>query len=219
MCRQIFCEVELFEQYGVIPVDYATILSHFSEFKSPKDKVSRLEKSGKLIRLKKGLYLISPAISRRVISRELVANHLYGPSCISFESALSYYGLIPERVYIMKSATPKRKKEYHTPIGDFTYTTVPEKYFSIGLNQKIVGDSYAYILASPEKAICDMIISTSGLRFQSKKAVHEYLMEDLRIDFDAGIDFNPDVIKECSQSGYKKTELRLLYDVLTVMKK
>ena len=76
-----------YEQYGMIPVDYGTILNHLSDYKSPKDKVSKLEKSGDLIRLKKGLYLISPTLSKQTLSIELIANHLYGPSYISFESA------------------------------------------------------------------------------------------------------------------------------------
>ena len=123
-----------YEQYGMIPVDYGTILTNLSDYKSPKDKVSKLEKSGDLIRLKKGLYLISPTLSKQALSIELIANHLYGPSYISYESALSFYGLIPERVYSVKSATSKRSKKYLTPIGNYEYITVPEHYFSIGLN-------------------------------------------------------------------------------------
>jgi len=206
--------MEVFEQYGIIPVDYSTILTNLSDYKSPKDKVSKLEKSGVLIRLKKGLYVISPAISKQTLSVELIANHLYGPSYISFESALAHYGLIPERVYTIKSAITKRKKKYQTPIGNYEYITVPENYFSIGLNQNIIQDSFAFIIASPEKAICDLIMSTSRLRFQSQKAINEYLREDLRIDFEAGIKFNPEIINECEKYGYKKTELGLLHNVL-----
>lgn len=207
--------MEVFEQYGIIPVDYATLLTNLRGYKSPKDKVCKLEKSGELIRLKKGLYVISPTVSKQSLSVELVANHLYGPSYISYESALSFYGLIPERVYAIKSATTKRKKEYQTPIGSYTYITVPEKYFSIGLYQKIIQESYAFIIATPEKALCDIFLSTSGLRFQSKKAVIEYLRDDLRIDFDAMGPFKPEIVKECIPFGYKKAELGLLYNVLT----
>ena len=210
--------MEAFTQYGIIPVDYATLITNLGAFKSPKDKVSKLEKSGALIRLKKGLYVISPDLSKQTLSVELIANHLSGPSYISFETALSYYGLIPERVYTIKSATTKRKKVYQTPIGIYEYITVPEKYFSIGLNQKIIQDSYAFIIATPEKALCDMILSTSGLRFQSKKAIEEYLREDIRIDIRTAGIFNFEIIKECTRFGYKKTELHLLYDALKTAK-
>lgn len=53
-----------------------------------------MEKSGQLIRLKKGLFVASPDIHRMTISKELIANHLYGPSYISFENALSFYKLL-----------------------------------------------------------------------------------------------------------------------------
>ncbi len=203
-----------FEQYGIIPVDHATILTNLDDYKSPNDKVSKLERSGELIRLKKGLYVVSPEVTKQNLSVELIANHIYGPSYISFESALSFYGLIPERVYNTKSATTKRKKKYQTPVGNFEYVTIPENYFSIGLNQRIIQNSYAFIIASPEKAICDLIMTTSGLRMQSQKAMNEYLSDDLRIDFDGERRFNPGIIEECVQYGYKKTELKLFHNFL-----
>lgn len=206
--------MRIFEQYGVIPVDYATILTNLGDYKSPNDKVSKLEKSGELIRLKKGLYVVSPEVTKQNLSVELIANHMYGPSYISFESALSFYGLIPERVYTIKSATTKRKKKYQTSVGNFEYFTVPENYFSIGLSQHIVQESYAFIMASPEKAICDLIMSTAGLRLQSQKAMNEYLRNDLRIDLEHEINWKPEIIEECIQYGYKKIELRLLHNFL-----
>jgi len=209
--------MENFEQYGIIPIDYDTVLSHLVNYKSPKDKVSRLERTGVLIRLKRGLYLVSSKISRQTPSVELIANHLYGPSYISFESALSFYGLIPERVFTVKSATTSRKKQYQTPMGNFEYLTIPAEYFSIGLHQNIIQNSHAFLIASPEKAICDMIISTTGLRLQSKKAMKSYLKNDLRLDLETNIKFNPEIIKEAAKYGYKKTELLLLYRVLEDM--
>ena len=211
--------MEAFAQYDIIPIDYATLVTNLGDYKSPKDKVSKLEKSGELIRLKKGLYVISPDLSKQMLSVELIANHLSGPSYISFETALSYYGLIPERVYTVKSATTKRKKVYQTSIGSYEYITVPEKYFSIGLNQKIIQDSYAFIIATPEKALCDMILSTSGLRLQSKKAIDEYLREDIRINIYSAGTLNPEIIKDCTRFGYKKMEMNLLYDFLVTLKR
>ena len=147
------------KEFGIIPVDFKTISSKLSLYKSPRDKVSRLEKSNILIRLKKGLYIVSPDITNQSISKELIANHLYGPSYISLENALSFYGLIPERVYTTLSVTSKRKKSYNTPYGVFEYITVPIKYFSIGISQEIVQNSYEYLIATPEKALCDLIVT------------------------------------------------------------
>ena len=97
-------------KFGIIPVDYATIVTALGNYKSPKDKLAAMEKNGDLIRLKKGLFVVAPKIHNQYISKELVANHLYGPSYISFESSLSFYGLIPERVHSIRSMTLKRGK-------------------------------------------------------------------------------------------------------------
>ena len=78
------------EQLGVIPVDYAVLRTLFAAYKFPKNKIASFEKEGKLIRLKKGMYVVSPDVSGELLSVELIANHLYGPSYVSMESALGY---------------------------------------------------------------------------------------------------------------------------------
>ncbi len=100
------------DQFGIIPIDSATLTTALNGYKSPNDKISSMEKSGDLIRLKKGLFVVSPEISNQNISRELAANHLYGPSYVSLESALSFYGLIPEKVYAVRSVTTRLSKEF-----------------------------------------------------------------------------------------------------------
>lgn len=209
--------MDIFEQYGSIPVDYSTILSHFDNLKSPKDKISRLEKSDELIRLKKGKYLIAQNLKNNPPSSELIANHLYGPSYVSFETALSFHGLIPERVYVIKSSITKRRKSFETPFGLFEYISVPEKYYSIGIQQHIIRDNYAFIIASPEKALCDLIITSKGLRLQSKKALQSYLHENLRIDFDNAGNMNTEIFREAAEYGYKKRELSLLYQLFLTL--
>ena len=99
-----------FSKYGIIPISFATVAESIGSYKSPKDKVSKLEQDGDLIRLKKGFFVVAPRISQQLLSEELIANHLYGPSYVSLETALSYYGLIPELVYVTRSITVKRAK-------------------------------------------------------------------------------------------------------------
>jgi len=197
--------------YGVVPIRQSVLQESMPEYKSPKDKISSLEKKKSIIRLKNGLYVVSRAISEQNISLELIANQLYGPSYVSFETALSYHGVIPERVYITKSATLKRAKQYKTPLGIFEYIKMPEKYYAIGQQQIIINNSYAFLMARPEKALCDLIIATRGLRIQSLKAMREYLFDDMRIDIDNINDWDTQIIRECSQYGYKKNELTYLY--------
>ena len=160
-----------------------------------------------MIRLKKGLYLVSRKIHRQNISMELIANHLYGPSYVSLESALSLYGLIPERVHSIRSMTVKRGRKFITPVGNFEYLKAETGYFEIGIHQKNINDSYVFLIASPEKALCDLIISTAGIRIQSPKAMRVYLEDDLRMDFSDLLNFDPEIIKSCIETGKKKNEL------------
>jgi predicted transcriptional regulator of viral defense system len=206
--------MNVLEQFGIVPIDFATLETVLGEYKFPGNKISQMEKNGELIRIKKGLFIVSPDLHRLAIPRELIANHLYGPSYVSFESALSFYKLIPERVYTIRSMTLKRSRGFSTPLGNFDYTSVPKEYFHIGIRQVIVNDRYAYLIASPEKAICDMIMITPGLRLQSVKAMLNYLEEDLRIDFSSVSVIDTQIIRQCIAAGRKKSELTQLYNLL-----
>lgn len=201
-------------QFGIIPIDYATLHPVFDHYKSPKDKIAGLAKRGDLIRLKKGLYVVSPEINELELSKELIANHLYGPSYISLESALSYYGMIPERVHVTRSVTYGRAKQFSTPLGLFDYVSVPADYYSIGVRFEIIHEQYAWMVATPEKALCDMILATHGLRLQSVKAISDYLLNDLRIDFSVLETYNTEIVKQCLFAGRKKTELKQLLKFL-----
>lgn len=199
-----------FASLGNIPIDFATLSSVLGEYKSVKDKISGLEKRGQILRLKKGLFVLSPQSSRMELSMELIANHLYGPSYVSLESALSKHGLIPERVHSVRSITIKRSKEFNNNLGLFQYLQMPIEYYGIGIGYKIVDESYAYLIASPEKAICDMITTTSRLRLQSVKAVQHFIEDDLRIDFTHYPKIDTSIISQCIELGRKKTELKNL---------
>ncbi|MDR1201589.1 MAG: hypothetical protein LBL58_08175 [Tannerellaceae bacterium] len=202
------------EQFGIIPIDSATLTTVLNGYKSPNDKISSMEKSGDLIRLKKGLFIVSSKVSNQNISRELVANHLYGPSYVSLESALSFYGLIPEKVYAVRSVTTRLSKEYVTPLGNYEYVTVSEDYFPIGIRQEIVNNRYAYLIATPEKAICDMIATTRNLRLRSVRAMQEYIEEDLRIDLSSTESFDTGIIRQCIATGKKEIEFTQLLKFL-----
>lgn len=202
------------EEFGVVPIDFPALVTVLGDYKYPQMKVSKMEGNGELIRLKKGLYVVAPNVNHMTISKELIANHLYGPSYVSFESALSFYNLIPERVHTMRSLTLKRARNFSTPIGNFEYISAQKEYFEIGIHQEIVSERYAFLIASPEKALCDMIYATPGLRLQSVKAMQVYLEEDLRIDFSAVETFNTEIIRQCIDAGRKRTELTQLCKLL-----
>jgi len=202
-------------QFGIIPVGFGALADVFRDYKSPHGKIASLEKEGVLIRLKKGVYLVSGAVHGKTFSRELVANHLCGPSYVSLESALAHHGLIPERVHVARSMTTRRGRKISTPLGDFDYVTAPAGYHAIGIKQHVVENQYACLIASPEKAVCDMIVATRGLRLQSPRAVRVWLEEDLRVDFEAVRAFNIEIIRQCAAArGKKKAELRHFHNLL-----
>ena len=207
--------METLEQLGAVPADHSVLRTLFSEYKFPKNKITSLENEGKLIRLKKGMYVVSPNVSGELLSVELIANHLYGPSYVSMESALRYYGLIPEKVFTVRSATTNRSKKFENSIASFQYTSVNKEYYSIGIVQKKVNDKYTFLIASPEKALCDMIVSTTRLNFQSVKAVETYLEDDLRLDMSAFAVMDKTIIEQCAAIGKKKKALELLLKLLS----
>ena len=206
--------MNVLEEFGIVPIDFPALVTVLGDYKYPKDKVSKMEGKGELIRLKKGLYVVAPDVHHMTISKELIANHLYGPSYISFENALSFYQLILERVHTIRSLTLKRARNFSTPIGNFEYVSAQKNYFGIGIRQEIVNDRYAYLIASPEKALCDIIYATPGLRLQSVKAMQVYLEEDLRIDLSAIETFDTEIVRQCMVTGRKKTELTQLCKLL-----
>lgn len=200
--------------YSNIPMEMPVVREMIGDYRAPNNRISNMERAGDIIRLRRGLYVAHPRLSQQEISRELIANNMYGPSYVSCESALSYHGLTPERVSAVVSSTIKRAKSYSTPLGEFEYISVPQEYFHIGIEQVVVEDRYAFLIASPEKALCDLIISTSGLRFQSAKAAREYILDDLRIDIKEHSEWDTSIISACSQHRRKRRELNFLREVL-----
>ena len=200
-------------QFGIIPVDYALLRSFFSEYSSPRNKIANLEIAGKLIRLKRGLYVVSPDETGRLLSTELIANHIYGPSYISMESALRYYGLIPESVHVIRSMTTKRSRMFENTISRFEYINCNEEYYPIGINQNI-SDDISFLIATPEKAISDLIAYTPSVRPRFIKSLLSYLKEDIRLDMDAFYRMNINIFRECADVGKKKNDLTNLIKLL-----
>lgn len=199
--------------FGIIPVDYAALQNAFPALKAFKDKVGDLESKGSLIRLKRGMYIVSPAVSGKEVSVELIANHIYGPSYVSMESALRYYRLIPERVYNTTSMTIKRGRTITNPFGEFKYIFCPSDYYSIGIIQ-IIQDKVAFLIASPEKALCDLIAYTPNLRIRSVKSLKAFLEEDIRFDMDVFHKMNVSVFEHCAEVSKKKTEINMIIKLL-----
>lgn len=198
---------------GNIPVDYSVLKSILTGCGSLRHQLAELEKSGKLIRLKRGLYVVSPAVSGKLLSTELIANHVYGPSYVSMESALRYYGLIPESVYTVRSMTVKRSRQFNTPVARFDYTCCNDDYYPIGVRQE-QKENGTFLIASPEKALCDLIAYTPHVRPRFLKALQLYLEEDLRLDMEAFYQMSTDILGQCAQVSKKSNELTNLIKLI-----
>jgi hypothetical protein len=115
----------------------------------------------------------------------------------------------------MRSVCMKMRKNYDTPLGHFEYVKMPSTYFPIGVRPEIVGNQYAFLIATPEKALCDLILYTNNLRLQSVRAMREYLEEDLRFEMSALNSFNVRIVEACIEHGRKKMELSQLLNLLS----
>ena len=163
--------------------------------------------------MKRGLYIVAPAVSNSAPSIELIANHLYGPSYVSMESALRFYGLIPERVFNTASMTLKRSRTFKNQFGEFYYISCPENYYSIGVSHIIQRD-YAFLIASPEKALCDKIIYTPKLQLRSIKSLRTYLEDDIRLDMDEFNQMDIAIFEKCVEVSKKKTAINNIITLL-----
>ena len=196
-----------------IPVSMATLASLYPDIKAGGHKVRSLERNGLLLRIKKGLYVVSPTVTRVPLSPELIANHVYAPSYVSMHSALRYYGLIPEAVYSVQSMTVKHTRCFDTPLGRFDYTCVSRDAFPIGVT--IVNkQTYTFLMATPEKALCDLIACASKVNLRYLKDVERFLCEDLRMDMDDFLKMDVSVFERYAEVGRKATSIQTIIKYL-----
>lgn len=177
------------------------------------EKISNLVRNKELIRLKKGFYTFSKLYQTKPINLISVANTLYSPSYVSFDYALSYYGMIPERVSEVTSATSKNEKLFDTPIGRFSYKKISLDAYSLGIDWIYDDIEGGRFIATAEKALCDKIKYDRGIGTLTQASMIEYLKYDLRIDI--SIPLNYELI-EIIAAAYKSRNLKTL---ATIVKK
>lgn len=201
-------------EIGIIPVTTSIIESFYPDLKSAEKKVVWLEKNGYIIRLKRGLYVVNPEYTGKRLSNELIANHLYAPSYVSMSTALRYYGLIPEAVYVNQSMTVKHSRSFQTPIGNYDYKYISREAFAVGVRTERFAD-YAFLIASPEKALCDLIANSSKVNLRYMKDVENYLKNDIRMDMEEFMKFDPRVLEEYIKVGKKADSIATLLKYFT----
>lgn len=202
----------ILKQFKGIPFTHASIMSLLLKYNNPNDKISQLLKTREIIKIKRGLYVLGECYDV-ILSRELLANHIYGPSYVSFDYALSYYGLIPERVYDITSMTTRLAKTYTNSFGSFSYIKSPVELYKVGIVSELEGN-YSFLIATKTKALCDKIIFTKKLNIRSEKDMFYFVTEDLRIDFEDLADLDITEIEGCIEGNRRKSQLKLLCRLL-----
>ena len=169
--------------------DYNFIKNALSQYKNPRVKINDLLKKKEIIRIKKGLYVFGPKLAQGPYSKETLANLIYGPSYISLEYALSFYGLIPERVETVTSITNKRNKLFKTPAGIFSYRYIHPSIYSCGITIQEMDKYHSILIATKEKALSDTLYFSG--KITDEIHLKKYLFDDLRLDEEAIARLNP----------------------------
>lgn len=158
--------------------------------------IKRLVQATLLVKIKNDLYLIKGTLRKTLPDSFELAQMIWGPSYISFESALSFHGWIPEAVYTTTSACSKNGKVISTPIGVFSYNHVPAEAFAMGIyhHQNSDPEATTFLIAEPWKAIADYIYS-------HKKVwpTLQDLTQDLRIEKEKLYASDLDLLKYLSE--------------------
>ena len=125
-------------------------LKNLDSSKTTSVNISHWIKNGRIIRLKKNLYLLKDY--QRSFSPFEIAGILLQPSYISMETAMHYfYELIPDIPMITTSITTKKTQTIHNDFGTFVYQHLPPKLFFE------IEDKKTHQLASREKTLLDFL--------------------------------------------------------------
>lgn len=162
-------------------IDYTFVMDCLKGYKSPRAKLTTLLQKGDLIRVKKGLYLFGSDYRKGTYSPEIMANKIYGPSYVSREYALAYYGLIPEHVAEVTSVSTKRARNFETPIGRFSYAHLPAKLYQVNFSLISVRNNETALLATAEKALADLLYLRDD-HPQTLNELVDLLFDHLRLD-------------------------------------
>jgi len=150
-------------------------------------QLSRWVKDGRLIQLRRGLYALAPVWRKVEPHPFLIANRLQRGSYVSAQSALSFHGMIPEYVPVVTSVGPGRPETIRNPLGAFQFNHLA-KQFLFGYSQIEVAPKQLAFVASPGKALLDLIYLTAGadcekylrqLRLQNPEALNMAAMTEL----------------------------------------
>ena len=183
------------------------IVQTLSDYSNPSCRLGRLVDKGEYIKVVRGIYETDPRTPGHYL-----AQAIRNPSYISFEWALSYYGLIPEAVSTYTCATylTHRSKRYSNHFGIYSYRDTAYRAFPF-CTRMISENGYCWWIADPEKALCDELYIKPPV--YSLKDMEDMLFEDLRIDEEELMKMDPQTVRELS-GLYGSSNVRLFARIL-----
>ncbi len=170
--------------------------------------VNKALKKEEIIQIRRGLYLLADRYRQKKLSKFFLASRIVPHSYISLESALSFYGWIPEHVTTVTSVLAcGRTKKFLTSFGEFTFYQLPvneyEFFTDVTRMEEIAGEPF--LLASPLRALADYVyikkIDWQGIG---------YLTDSLRIEIEQLMQINPDHFIEIKRVYRSKRVLNFL---------
>lgn len=124
-------------------------------------QLSRWRQAGKIYQLRRGLYSLAPPFQKVIPHPFLIANRLIPASYVSLQSALAYYGMIPEHVPVTTSVTTRRPAHWETPVGVFDFRHIQVDFFN-GCRLIDLSEKQQAFIARPEKALLDLVYLEPG---------------------------------------------------------
>jgi predicted transcriptional regulator of viral defense system len=199
MIYSYLTEESAMAEYDQIYQDKLIVKESLQEYASPRSKLTRILDSRELLHIRRGLYL---AGSETGYSLKTLANIIAGPSYLSFESALAYYGFIPERVVNITSAIygKNKHKRFETPVGSFLYRHIPGAVYFMEY-RRLEEEGHPFLIATAEKAICDTLYQYRQVT--TLRQLSKLIYEDLRVEADSLKNLDLDLIKNLTP-GYGK---------------
>ncbi len=183
-----------------------------NNYKAPLKVLEKWVKDGELIRLKKGLYVFPNDYDQLA-----VAQALYGPSYISYETALGYYGLIPERVEAVISVVDGRSSRFFSNGVHYYYRSQKRELYSLGMSMVTIAGRDIHF-ASREKAFLDTLsYKRLNTRNLTTEEVFRYVQDSLRIELDSLLSFSLRRL-QCMASLYHNKACKLFVEELKRVK-
>lgn len=166
-------------------------------------QLTRWTNSGRILQLRRGLYALAPPYRKVKPHPFTVANRMVPGSYVSSQSALAYYSLIPEYTPTVVSVCSSRPRTWETALGTFIFRHMHRKYL-FGYRLREVSGTQQAVIASPEKALLDLIYLTPG-------GDSEEYIQSLRLQ---NLDQLDEVELERNAEGFAKPKLQRAVGIL-----